>query len=372
MKNIKSLVLIMVGVMLVLTLTVGACGGEEPAPAAPATTPTTPEAPAPEPVKTIKWIGSAGYGPPTTLWQQHIEFCERVNAASGGRLELTMSPPGSIVAPAREWDGINSGALDFGSAAMGMVANLFPWGGLDSADVAGISPMEHLVWHRTEGGALIQKLIDDTGQYNIMLIPGAVFENPPEMFLHTNVEVKTIDDLKELKIRATGDGAAVFNELDIPTVNMPSSELYEAMKRGVVDACEMGNAGINWGLSLQEVAKYVYLPGARAPREAAELWFNKTRWNELPDDLKVIVEELGRSTAPRDYAAMASAEFDFIQKFRDYGCTVLPVPEEIDKAIIEAASAYYAKKAADDPVYGMVLKSLQDFKAKFRSIYSRP
>ncbi len=73
--------------------------------------------------------------------------------------------------------------------------------------------------------------------------------------LHTKKPVKTLDDLKGMKIRCTGMAAKIVTALGGVPVAMPMGETYDALSRAVVDgsmAPQESLQGWKWG----EVVKY--------------------------------------------------------------------------------------------------------------------
>lgn len=67
--------------------------------------------------------------------------------------------------------------------------------------------------------------------------------------------VRTLDDIKGIRIRAAGHTVPLTTALEASPINVPSSEIYEVLERGQVD-CVFGPP--NWlrANSLGEIAKY--------------------------------------------------------------------------------------------------------------------
>lgn len=72
--------------------------------------------------------------------------------------------------------------------------------------------------------------------YNVMTFPGALSPLPEEVFFHSKVKFETLDDLKKLKCRCMGDGGEIMKKMGIATVIISGGDIYEAMKRGTIDA----------------------------------------------------------------------------------------------------------------------------------------
>jgi TRAP-type mannitol/chloroaromatic compound transport system substrate-binding protein len=302
-------------------------------------------------------------------YEEFVETAELITAASGGRLELKAFPGGSIVPATDEFEGIDSGALDFGGTAGMFLTERYPAGALFTYQCGGLSPVEMLVWISDGGGMeLYQKMIEGTNVYGL---PASGQLMTPEVFLHSTKPINTVADLDGLKTRGAGDGAEVLKKLGAAMVFFPGSEIYESLQRGVIDAADIANPTIGWGLSVQEVAPYVYVSGARQPVQYSPTSVNKNSWAKLPDDLKLMVEQLNKAQPMREYGRYLVTDAASTQKFVEYGCEVVTLPSDVEIAFEEAAIEFYSEKAAADPFYAEVYNSILAFKSEMRQAFPR-
>jgi TRAP-type mannitol/chloroaromatic compound transport system substrate-binding protein len=114
-------------------------------------------------------------------------------------------------------------------------------------------------------------------------------------------------------------------------------------------------------MGFQEVAKYLYFSGTRAPAEVGYVLLNKDSWNGLPDDLKALVMDEWRATVHYAYNYTMAGILVAVQNFKDYGCELYHVPPDIEEALLKEAEIYYGEKAAADPFYAEVLRSELEF-----------
>jgi TRAP-type mannitol/chloroaromatic compound transport system substrate-binding protein len=164
-------------------------------------------------------------------------------------------------------------------------------------------------------------------------------------------------------MRCSGDGGEILASMGASTVFFPGAELYESMQRGVIDAFEYASPFLNWGMAFHEVAEYMYLSPSRAPTDVAHVWANKDAWAKLTPDLQLIVYD-AVATVGWDYFCESIVRDDeALVKYLDYGTKVLPLPETVVSAYLDAAMAFYAKKSAADPFYKEILDAHWEFKA---------
>jgi len=297
-----------------------------------------------------------------------VETCELITAASGGRLELKPFPGGAIVPATEEFDAVEKGILNFAVNSPTYWKTHFPAAGPFSYRTAGLSPAEHYGWVSAgEGSALLQELV----QGRVHVIPGSGLLGTPEIFMCTNEPITGVSDLKGLKMRGSGDGAEVLSRLGASMVFFSSTEIYESMQRGVIDAFECSGPAFNWAYGMHEVAKYVYLSGVRQPCEYFPMFFNNDTWESLPDDLKVLVSEISKTGPTRCYYDMAWQDTIYVEKMEEYGNIVDFIPSDIEDAMVVAASEYYSEMSAKDHFYAKVIQSMDAYKAAIRGAFDR-
>jgi TRAP-type mannitol/chloroaromatic compound transport system substrate-binding protein len=270
---------------------------------------------------------SSGHGPATDPSQIfHDKLCEAITKASGGRLTIKAFVGGSVVPATKEIDAVDQGVLQMCYTCP--MYNLDKWkaAGLISSRPGGLPGEALRTWFNYGGGAeLMNKMMEG---YNVITFPGA-------------------------EILANMGAAVVF---------LPGGELYEAMQRGTIDAFEYSTLASNWVMHFNEIADYVILSPCRAPSDPQCFFVNKQAWEKLPDDLKQLVQdEIDKWTqAQHEYLVYQSIEA--LQKFKDYGCEVYKLPEEVEIAISNEAEKFYKEKAAkESPIYGEILESMNSY-----------
>lgn len=109
--------------------------------------------------------------------------------------------------------------------------------------------------------------------------------------LLTKQPVTSIEDLKSMKIRSTGQMARILKEFDIPTVFLPAEELYVGLSTGVIDGVLYGGPLEYEQLKLNEVAKNYTSLNLLNPGWIETIIVNKKVWDKLSDDNKSLVKE---------------------------------------------------------------------------------
>ena len=213
--------------------------------------------------KTISWTGQSCLPPGMPVSVGLQDLAERIKAATGGRLIWNVKPAGSVCPATQEWKAINKGTLDFAATGGSYSVPEIPFGSILSQRVgAKISPLGHMMWFEVEGRELVNKWYKQMG-YKFLNVGG--LHGLPEGWIHLNKPLKGPQDLKGLKMRASGDGGIVLSRMGVGTVFMPLGEIFENMKRGVIDAYECSCPAFDYDMALYEAGKYYYLSPTRAP-----------------------------------------------------------------------------------------------------------
>lgn len=317
--------------------------------------------------KKIVWK-SSGHGPasdPSQIF--HDECCKAITKASGGRLVIKPFVGGSIVPAYKELDAVHEGVLQMCYTCPMYNLDKWPAAGLISSRPGALAGEALRTWFNYGGGAdLMNKLM---GDYNTLTFPGALSPLPEEVFFHSKKKLETLEDLKALKARCMGDGGEILKRMGAATVIIPGGELYEAMKRGTIDAFEYSTLASNWNMHFNEVAKYVYISPTRAPSDPQVFFVNKDAWEALPDDLKLLVQTTVDRFTQAQHEYLVYESILAVDKFKGAGCEVLRVPKEIEDALTAEADKFYAEKAAnEDPIFGEIYYSMKEYGEAYMAV----
>lgn len=116
----------------------------------------------------------------------------------------------------------------------------------------------------------------------------AIAPYPPQV-VFCNAEVGSLDDLKGLKVRASGRMTAKFLEaLGAEGITVSFSEVPGALQKGVVD-CAVTGAGSGYSAGWWEVSTHL-LPIPLGGWDPVVTAINLDKWNSLSDDSKALIE----------------------------------------------------------------------------------
>lgn len=140
-------------------------------------------------------------------------------------------------------------------------------------------------------------------------------------------EVKSIDDLKGMKIRVSDDPVMtgmVKNLGANPTV-VSFTELYSALQTGVVDAAEQPIANYKSN-AFPEVAPYLMLDGHTLG--AIQLVITDNAWNKLTEEQQGWIMEAGKYTQEFNANLSATQEAKVLEELKAEGVHVIEVEDK--------------------------------------------
>jgi len=180
--------------------------------------------------------------------------------------------------------------------------------------------------------------------------------------------IKSLADLKGLKMRIPGLGGEVMARLGVTQVNMPGGEIFSSLQSGTIDAAEWVGPYNDLAFGFQRITKYCYYPGWHEPGSNIECMVNKPAFEALPKDLQKIVEtccQAANAQMLAEYTARNQQALDVLQN--EHGVQFLPLPDDVIAALKTAAQQVLDEVAAGDAMAKKVYESLRKFQAQAKA-----
>jgi TRAP-type C4-dicarboxylate transport system substrate-binding protein len=249
------------------------------------------------------------------------EWAKEIEKRTNGKVQITVFPGGTLTPADKCYDGVVKGISDIGFSVLAYTRGKFPLTevsdlpmGMKTGVVA--SRVIHEYYKKFK-----PKELDEV---KVMYLHG----HGPGI-LHTKKEVKTLEDLKGMKIRCTGMAAKIVQALGATPVAMPMGETYDALSRGVVDgsmAPQEALQGWRWG----EVVKFTIENFGSSYSTGMFVVMNKDKWNSLPPDVQKTIEQINE-----EYVEKQGKVWDEIDKAgRDatlkQGNKIIPLSQDED------------------------------------------
>jgi TRAP-type C4-dicarboxylate transport system substrate-binding protein len=140
-------------------------------------------------------------------------------------------------------------------------------------------------------------------------------------------EVRTLEDLKGLKLRVSADPVmtGMVTDLGAAATTIPFPELYSALNTGVVDGAEQPVANY-LSNAFPEVAPYLLLDGHTLG--AVQIVITDNAWNKLNEEQQGWVMEAGQYASEVCAKVVSEVEAKTFEKLKEAGVTVIEVEDK--------------------------------------------
>jgi TRAP-type mannitol/chloroaromatic compound transport system substrate-binding protein len=312
--------------------------------------------------KTYEWKMVTTWPPKFPVLQIGAErFAERVEEATEGRIKIQVFAGGELVPPLGVFDAVSEGTVEVGSGASYYWAGKVPAAQWFSAVPFGFNPQGINTWFYS-GGAL--KLWEEVyAPFN--LVPRPQGNTGVQMGGWFNKKIETIDDYKGLKMRIPGLGGKVVSKAGGTVVLTAGGEIFTNLERGVIDATEWVGPLHDLRLGLYQAAKYYYYPGWHEPGTCLEVMFNKKAYDDLPNDLKVILDAVAMETNLWSLSEFEAQNGAALQELiNQHKVELIKFPDAVLEDLRKLAAEVLEEEADKD---AMSRKVHEDFK-KFKKV----
>jgi TRAP-type mannitol/chloroaromatic compound transport system substrate-binding protein len=213
-----------------------------------------------------------------TLYGGSELFAKTIGEMSDNKFQVRVFAAGEIVPGLQVADAVQNGTVEAGQTAayyyFGKHANFVFETGLPFS----INQRQYYAWLYFGGG---HELINDFyKEYNFRSF---VFGGTGcQMGGWFRKEIKTMDDMKGLKFRVGGFAGLILQRLGVVPQQIAGGDIYPALEKGTIDACEWVGPYDDEKLGFNKVAKYYYYPGWWEGASVGSLYINNKAWDELP------------------------------------------------------------------------------------------
>lgn len=354
MKSKKILVLlgnICLTLVLVGVFVMAACAPKEVAPS----------------VKPIE-LSYSNFFPATYPQSKMVEdWIAEIEKRTEGRVKITYYPGGSLTGPTECFDGVIAGTSDIGMSAFAYSPGRFPE--MEVVDLPGYPTMDARITSLVAWG--IYEKFKPSSLEGVKVL--YVMAHEPGVIQTRDKPVRTLEDLKGLKIRCTGLSVKIVEALGATPVALPLTQAYDPLSKGIVDGTFSGYDCLK-SYRFAEVTKYTIECQTVGYVTAMYAVMNLDKWNSLPKDIQKVFDEVSSDWVVRTGERWNLMAEDGYKFGKEAGHTFISLsPEESARwaAVVNKPleDAYIASMEAK----GLPGKEIVDYKhqlvAKYLKIY---
>jgi len=313
--------------------------------------------------KTFNWKMTTAWPPGLPVYSvgpgSPVAFAELIAKMSNDRLKIKVYAAGELLPAFEGFDAVSAGTVEMNHACS------YFWSGKAFASQYfttvpfGMSFLGYQSWLYNGGGIELWKELYKP----FHLIPMPVGSSGVQMTGWFKKPLKTIEDLKGVKMRIPGLAGKILAQVGVDIKLLPGGEIFPALERGVIDAAEWVGPFLDRRLGLHHAAKYYYTSGWHESATTSELIINEKAWNSLPSDLQAIVHAAGMAMGMESILYLESKNAEaLVDLVTNHGVKASPLSPEILKRLREATADTLASYAAKDPMTKKVHDSFMAFK----------
>ena len=231
----------------------------------------------------VQWRLSTAWTPALDMLQGAAQrLATVVEKISAGRFRIEVFPGGQIMPPLACFEAATRGTIEAFHGPSYYWPEKEPAVQWFSTVPFGMDPAGMTAWYYQGDGLALWE--ETYATFNLVPRPGPAIA--PQMAGWFRKKINTIGDYRGLKMRIPGLGGKVVAKAGGTVVLTPASEIYAALERGVIDACEWIGPHDDMKLGLHNTARYYYYPGWHEPGTVTGFGFNKKAYDALPLDLR--------------------------------------------------------------------------------------
>jgi TRAP-type C4-dicarboxylate transport system substrate-binding protein len=214
-------------------------------------------------------------------------WARKVEEEAKNKIKIRIYPSNTLSAGKDNWSAAKSGIADIAWCWHGYWPNMTPLNDVMSLPALPFKTAEkgsEIYWRLYEQFPEIQNELKDN---RVLLL----YTSPPYLLITTRKQVKTLEDLKGMKVRvAGGPPTDQMKALGGVPMLIPMPDVYMAMQKGVIDGMGAPWEAIH-GFRLYEIVKYYTIVPLSAVYFSMSM--NKAKFESLPKDIQEAIKSAG-------------------------------------------------------------------------------
>ena len=293
-----------------------------------------------------------------TLFGTAELIAKRVADATDNKFQIRVFAGGEIVPGLQALDAVQNGTVECCHTAAYYYVGKDPTFAFDTAIPFGLNARQQNAWMYYGGG--LQMMREFFKGYNVHNLPAG--NTGAQMGGWYRKEIKTLEDLKGLKLRIGGFAGQVVSKVGVVPTMVAGGDIYPSLEKGTIDAAEWVGPYDDEKLGFNKVAPFYYYPGWWEGGPQLSVLVNQKVWDELPKAYQALLEAAcaeGNILMPAKYDAQNPPA---LRRLVASGTKLRPFSREIMEACFAAANELYAETSAKNANF----KKIYDSWSKFR------
>jgi len=262
----------------------------------------------------------ANYFPPTHMNSVMMgKYCEELNKQLAGKVEMTQYTGSTLLSAPKIAAGVSTGIADIGLSNLSYTRGRFPV--MEIMDLPLGFPSAWIAGH-VANDFYNKYQPKDFDTYHVLMLS----TSPINVIQTLNKPVKTLDDLKGLKLRGTGRLGDIVKSLGATPIPIETPDLYDSLKRGVIEGAYLPLETLK-GFKTGEVLKYVTASWRVGSAYCFYVVMNKQKWDSLPADVKKVMTDFSKEFTERWTIEWNNIDIEGREFFLKQGGRIETIPD---------------------------------------------
>lgn len=282
-----------------------------------------------------------------TIYGAAEVMAERVLEMTDGHFDIRVHEAGELVPALEVMDAVQQGSAQVAHTASYYFKGKNPALAFDTCVPFGLTARQQNAW-LLEGGGL-ELIHARYADFGIVSFPGG--NTGAQMGGWFRREVGGPDDLKGLRMRIPGLGGDVMNALGVSVQVIPGAEVYTALEKNTIDACEWVGPYDDEKFGFHKVADFYYYPGWWEPGPSLSYLVNREAWDALPSYYQAVFRAACKESAQTMQTRYDARNPPALERILAHGTTMKPFSRLLMRRAYEATQDLLSTFAAEDPEY---------------------
>ena len=318
-------------------------------------------APAVHAQATVRWrLASSFPKSLDTIYGAAEVFARHVKAMSGGKFEVSVHAAGEIMPAFGVVDGVQQGSIELCHTAPYYFFGKDETFALGCAIPFGLNSRQMTAWMYEGNGLKLMR--EFYGKFNIINFPGG--NTGSQMGGWYRKEIKSLADIKGMKMRIGGFGGKVLERIGGVPQNIPGGDIYPALEKGTIDSAEWVGPYDDLKLGFSKVAPFYYYPGWWEGGPELDFFINNKAFEALSPEYKAIVEAASAAAHVDMQAKYDARNPAALKQLVGSGTKLRAFPKDVMNAAFKAAMEFYEELNSKNENWKKVYADYSKFRAE--------
>jgi TRAP-type mannitol/chloroaromatic compound transport system substrate-binding protein len=293
-----------------------------------------------------------------TLFGTGDGIARRVAALTGNRFRIQTFAAGELVPGLQALDATSAGTVECSHSVAYYYVGKDPTFGFGATMPFGMNSRQQTSWTYHGGG--LQLMREFYRDYGVISFPAG--NTGAQMGGWFRKEVRSLADVKGLKMRIGGYAGQVLSEFGLVPQQIAGPDVYPALEKGTIDAAEWVGPYDDEKLGFAKVARYYYYPGWWEGGPQVDLYVNLKSWEALPAEFQSALDVACREATVDMLAKYDALNPPALRRLVASGTQLRAFPRDVMEACYKAAHALYDDVAAKNPKFRKVYEAWRAYR----------